>query len=180
MRTATVDLALGTSVADSGRWRLGRSSEGGAEGGTVKLAQAHALWESGQLATEELPEVAVEALVAGIDTPSLRVLAGLPAGRMSRAVDLLDRALQELGQRPMVRLPPAREAALWAEATAAGAIKVFQGVIILRGLSPRSEDAELQGRAGGVRCGWPTVAAGDPGASPWDRASDHGPGASIP
>ena len=110
----------------------------------MKLAQAHALWESGQLATEELPEVAVEALVAGIDTPSLRVLAGLPAGRMSRAADLLDRALQELGQRPMVRLPPAREAALWAEATAAGAVKVFQGVIVLGGLSPRSEDAELR------------------------------------
>jgi hypothetical protein len=46
---------------------------------TVKLAQADALWESGHLAREELPEVAVEALVAGFDTPSLRVLAGLPA-----------------------------------------------------------------------------------------------------
>jgi hypothetical protein len=115
----------------------------------VKLAQAQALWESGQLAREELPEVAADALVAGLDTPSLRVLAGLTAARMDRAAALADRALQELGHRPMVRLPPAREAALWAEATAAGPVDVLQGVGVLWALSPRTDDAELRAALAG-------------------------------
>ena len=110
----------------------------------VKRAQAHAVWELGHLAGEELPEVAVDALVAGLDTPSLRVLAGLTAARMGRAAELSDRAPQELGHRPMVTLPPAREAALWAEATAAGAVEVLQGVGALGALSPRTDDAELE------------------------------------
>jgi hypothetical protein len=63
---------------------------------------------------------------------------------MSRAADLLDRALQELGCRPMVTLPPAREAALWAEATAVGAVEVLQGVGALWALFSRTEDAELR------------------------------------
>ena len=44
----------------------------------------------------------------------------------------------------MVTLPPAREAALWAEATAAGAVEVLQGVGALGALSPRTDDAELE------------------------------------
>ena len=69
----------------------------------------------------------MEALIAGLDSPSLRVLAGLTAARMDRAPDPLDQALQELGRRPVASLPPAREAALWAEAISAGAVPLRQG-----------------------------------------------------
>jgi hypothetical protein len=96
------------------------------------------------LADQELPKVAADALVIGLDTPSLRVLAGLTAVRMHRAAALSDRALQELGRRPMVPLPPAREAALWAEATAAGAVGVLQGVGALAAVSSRTADGELR------------------------------------
>jgi hypothetical protein len=96
------------------------------------------------LAGQELPKTAADALVTGLDTPSLRVLAGLAAARMHRADALSDRALQELGRRPMVPLPPAREAALWAEATAAGAVGVRQGVAALAAVSSRTDDTKLR------------------------------------
>jgi hypothetical protein len=110
----------------------------------VKLEEAEALWESDCLAREELPEVAVDALIAGLDSPSLRVLAGLNAARMDRAPDLLDRALQELGRRPVASLPPAREAALWAEAITAGAVPLLQGTHALWAMWRKTNDGELK------------------------------------
>jgi len=109
----------------------------------VRCPQAQAKWELGHLAGERLPETAAAALIAGLDTPSLRVLAGLTPDRMHRAAALADRALQELGCRPMATLPPAREAALWAEAIAAGAVGVLQGVGALSTVSSRTDDAGL-------------------------------------
>ncbi len=110
----------------------------------MKLEDAEALWESDGLARQELPQVAVDALIAGLDSPSLRVLAGLTATRMNRAPDLLDRALQELGRRPVALLPPAREAALWAEAITAGAVPVRQGTQALWAMGGKASDGELQ------------------------------------
>jgi hypothetical protein len=113
-------------------------------GGAVNLEDAETLWASDGLTLEELPEVAVDALIAGLDSPSLRVLAGLTAARMDRAPDLLDRALQELGRRPVASLPPAREAALWAEAITAGAVPVRQGTQALWAMGGKANDGELK------------------------------------
>lgn len=44
----------------------------------------------------------------------------------------------------MVMLPPAREAALWAEAITVGAVHVLQGVAALGALVSRAEDADLR------------------------------------
>jgi hypothetical protein len=110
----------------------------------VKLEDAQARWESDCLPREELPEVAADALMAGLDSPSLRVLAGLTAARMDRAPDLLDRALQELGRRPVASLPPAREAALWAEAITAGAVPLLQGTHALWAMWRKANDEELK------------------------------------
>ena len=101
------------------------------------------MWASAGLTREELPEVAVDALIAGLDSPSLRVLAGLTATRMNRAPDLLDRALQELG-RSVASLPPAREAALWAEAISAGAVPLRQATQALGAMGGKANDGELQ------------------------------------
>lgn len=110
----------------------------------MKLEDAEALWASAGLTREELPEVAVDALIAGLDSPSLRVLAGLTAAGMGRAPDLLDRALQELGRRPVASLPPAREAALWAEAISAGAVPLRQATQALGAMGGKANDGELQ------------------------------------
>jgi hypothetical protein len=97
----------------------------------------------GYLAGEWLPQAAAAALVAGLDTPSLRCSPGLTADRMDRAAALADRALLELGCRPMATLPPAQEAVLWAEAVTAGAVGVLQGVGALSAVSSRTDDPEL-------------------------------------
>ena len=110
----------------------------------MKVEDAEALWESDCLTREELPQVAVDALIEGLDSPSLRVLAGLTAARMDRAPDLWDRALQELGRRPMGLLPPAREAALWAEAISAGAVPVRQATQALWAMGAKANDGELK------------------------------------
>jgi hypothetical protein len=109
----------------------------------VRGAQAQAQWGLGYLAGERLPQPAAAALVAGLDTPSLRCSPGLTADRMDRAAALADRALQALGCRPMATLPPAREAALWAEMVTAGAVGVLQGVGALSAVSSRTDDQQL-------------------------------------
>ncbi len=56
-----------------------------------------ALHMVGKLATEELPEAATQALVVGLDSPSLRVLAGTTSKNAFELEDLLQRSLDELG-----------------------------------------------------------------------------------
>lgn len=51
----------------------------------------------GMLKSEELQEAAVKALMAGLDSPSMRLLAGLQKGEAMEAVGLFNRALLELG-----------------------------------------------------------------------------------
>ena len=82
----------------------------------------------GDLATENLPSVATEALVHEVDSPSLRQLAGLAPGDVREAYDLFRAALDELG------LPlPDKDAALWrltqlvATQIVAGSIAPYEG-----------------------------------------------------
>jgi hypothetical protein len=49
------------------------------------------------LASEDLPEIAVEALVRGLDSPALRILGGQPRDDVRDSADLFRIALDELG-----------------------------------------------------------------------------------
>ena len=61
---------------------------------------------AGRLASEDLPEIAVEALVRGLDSPALRVLAGQARSDVRDSADLFRVALDELG----IELPDADRA----------------------------------------------------------------------
>jgi len=54
------------------------------------------LWALHRLPSEQLPDVATDWLVSGLDSPSLRELAGLGSPVMSEAAPLFERALSEL------------------------------------------------------------------------------------
>lgn len=62
---------------------------------TVRLAMAALVAE--EQATEELPAIATEALSNGLDSPSLRLLAGTPSTEVRDARDLFVKACHELG-----------------------------------------------------------------------------------
>jgi hypothetical protein len=77
--------------------------------------------------SEELPSVATNALVAGVDSPSLRVLAGLRASDYADARDLFTAAVDELG----LARPTPDEARWyfvrrWARAMVDGAISPYE------------------------------------------------------
>ena len=52
---------------------------------------------AGEQATEDLPDVAADALVRGLDTPALRALAGTTRRDVREARDLFLQAIDELG-----------------------------------------------------------------------------------
>ncbi|MEV1142093.1 hypothetical protein [Micromonospora sp. NPDC049799] len=62
---------------------------------------------AGDLASEELPMIAAQALAEGLDSPSLRELAGLSRGEYREACELLDQVVDELG---LPALPDADQA----------------------------------------------------------------------
>jgi hypothetical protein len=62
------------------------------------LQDAGAMWAVDRLSVEEIIDLAVDLLMAGVDTESLRVLAGVPKRDASIEVpDLLESTLGELG-----------------------------------------------------------------------------------
>jgi hypothetical protein len=68
------------------------------EPGAQDLQDAAAMWAVDQFGAEEIIDLAVDLLVAGVDTPSLRVLAGVPKVDAPMEVpDLLEATLAELG-----------------------------------------------------------------------------------
>jgi hypothetical protein len=62
----------------------------------------------GDVHSEDLPEIATQALVRGVDSPSLRELAGTSAADVRKAADLFRAALDELGA-PLL----SKDDALW-------------------------------------------------------------------
>jgi len=62
------------------------------------LDQVVKRWQHGWLSSEQLPEIARDALEAGFDTPSLRELAWLTRPILAEAGPLFRRALNELGR----------------------------------------------------------------------------------
>lgn len=62
------------------------------------LTYVEALWVLGLLETREMPNVAAEALARGLDSRSLRQLAGLPSKTDEDVNLLFDQALKELNR----------------------------------------------------------------------------------
>jgi hypothetical protein len=59
---------------------------------------AEAMWTLGLLTSDMLPGIAVRALEAGLDSPSLRQLAGLDSTDLAEAEHLFRKTLSELGR----------------------------------------------------------------------------------
>jgi hypothetical protein len=79
---------------------------------------------AGDLASEELPMVAAQALAEGLDSPSLRELAGLSRGEYREARALLDQVVDELGLSGL----PDENQAVW-EVMVSYARRLLSGVI---------------------------------------------------
>jgi hypothetical protein len=63
----------------------------------MKIHLAAAYWRLGLLRSERLPQIAVETLDGGLDSPSLRILAGERNCSMATGGPLFERSLMELG-----------------------------------------------------------------------------------
>jgi hypothetical protein len=79
---------------------------------------------AGELASEELPMIAAQALADGLDSPSLRQLAGLSRGEYREARELLDQVVNELGLPEL----PDEDQAVW-EVTRSYARRIVYGAI---------------------------------------------------
>ncbi|MFI5490515.1 hypothetical protein [Micromonospora echinaurantiaca] len=79
---------------------------------------------AGDLASEELPMIAAQALAEGLDGPSLRELAELSRGEYREARELLDQVVDELG---LPKLPD-EDQAVW-EVVVSYARRLVSGVI---------------------------------------------------
>jgi hypothetical protein len=94
-----------------------------------------ALWQTGHLHAEQLPEIAVELLFAGEDSLPLRQLAGLLHPTSLEAEALLDRALNDLGVPRLGRNEACRSAAsAIASRVLTGAVDPYSGARSLAGL----------------------------------------------
>lgn len=89
----------------------------------MELTQAADKYVFGTLLVEELPIIAVEALVAGIDSPSLRQLAGADSSCSEDIKKLFLKTLEEL----KIQLPSPEEAGL--SMARSIAVDVIQGKI---------------------------------------------------
>lgn len=75
----------------------GRSGAGSGDPPRVDPRTLRALWQSGHLYAEQCPPLAVELLMGGADSPSLRELAGMDRPARAQLEPLMDRVLAELG-----------------------------------------------------------------------------------
>ncbi len=92
------------------------------------LRQALVRLSIGDQPSEDLPDIAADALARGIDSPSLRLLAGTSRSDVREARDLFVEAMAELG----VDLPDKAEGTLamvrfWAGEMVAGTVTPYQG-----------------------------------------------------
>jgi hypothetical protein len=77
---------------------------------------------------EDLPEIAVQALVRGIDSPALRELAGLSRDDVRSARDLFITAMAELGvQMPSPEAGARERVRFWAAEMLVGTLTPYEG-----------------------------------------------------
>ena len=70
----------------------------------MDLKRATCLYFLGKLESYQLPDIATEALIRGVESPSLAALAGeSPQAGMAELGPLFERALSELGLQPLKR-----------------------------------------------------------------------------
>ena len=100
----------------------------------------------GDQPTEDLSDLAADALAHGIDSPSLRILAGTSKGDVREARDLFVEAMEELG----VEMPSEAEARramvrYWATEMIAGTLTPYAGsrLIWWRGWEPLGRPDDL-------------------------------------
>ena len=74
------------------------------------LQRAALLWAVDEQPAEDLPDLAADLLVQGVDSPSLRELAGAPRDDFWQVKELFEATLLELG----VDVPQSEQASLWA------------------------------------------------------------------
>jgi hypothetical protein len=131
----------------------------------MELQSAAAFWALGFLRSDELPGVAADALEAGIDTPSLRILAGERHPDVGELDRLFTRALAEsqleIPGRPAAIMMAAR---YYAERIFSGDLSPIKGASaiwwhlstiedapesleVFRGLASEYEDFEYRGDA---------------------------------
>ncbi len=63
----------------------------------MDITHAQALWVLGLLASDRLPEIALNAMENGVDSPSLEILASLIGSEITEAPKLFEQVLNELG-----------------------------------------------------------------------------------
>jgi hypothetical protein len=103
---------------------------------------------SGQLAPDRMPQAAIDLLVAGFDSPALRLAAGLDGADPREQRATFGKALEELGELPLTREEVGRRLfRLWAERIDAGEVEPLDGARALWHLETRC-DVQLPDRLG--------------------------------
>jgi hypothetical protein len=129
---------------------------------SMNLKDAAKFWTFYPLPSEQLPEIAFDALAEGYDSPSLRALAGVTNPIMSEVEPLFRKALEELG----IPIPDYSDsgksvALYYAKAILSGDVSPYEGartlwnlynddrveihneLLIFVGLASEYEDAEI-------------------------------------
>lgn len=93
---------------------------------TIRLVMASLV--AAEQPTEDLPDLAAEALAMGIDSPALRELAGTPSAAVRDARDLFMEAAHELGVEPPTEAEARRRLARhWASQIVDGSVTPIEG-----------------------------------------------------
>jgi hypothetical protein len=96
------------------------------------LTVARARMTLGRLRSAEVPALAAEMLAAGVDSPSLRVLAGITQPVMSDVGPVFERAMRELGLAPLEKQQALRVLTChYAEMIVSGAIEPYEGAVLI-------------------------------------------------
>ncbi|MFL5407223.1 MAG: hypothetical protein ACJ79O_15390, partial [Myxococcales bacterium] len=106
-----------------------------------QVRNAQILWTLGFLGPDELPEIATKALVAGLDTPSLRCLAGSDGEDSPTLNKLFEEVLSELGLAGMTRADAARRyAAMVSGQILRGEVSPIEGARLIVGAARRVDE----------------------------------------
>ena len=104
------------------------------------LDLARARFALGTLMSADLPVLATTLLAGGVDSPSLRTLAGVTRPTMSECAPLFERVMQESGLPPLEKQQAVRVLVRhYAEAIVSGEIEPYQGAREIWELSDRYE-----------------------------------------
>jgi hypothetical protein len=105
-----------------------------------ELDVARAQFALGNLMSADLPVLATNLLAGGVDTPSIRALAGVSQPTMSECAPLFERVMQESGLPPFEKHQAVRVLVRhYAEAIVTGEIEPYQGASEIWSLSDQYE-----------------------------------------